>query len=437
MEAWIPGTSFWFSQEENQKHLCAYVEPAGLAISGWMEDQEWQVWTTRFKKVATEILGYKIGEIETGEVGHDFIWLVPELKVLEDFRRIANSQDETTAWDFLELDTSKLTELEEIELEKKMFKYQWHHLHDILATHFQNRRHPSTAKFLFESVLSQKIPEFEYKPVSRKCIWALADIGTEEAKDYLKQIANSEEETLVGFAKKRLDNWEQEKTRKGRLISGNIAFEKRIKLELYSSFVKRLPEEGRHIVGFQTEEEIVVYQAYKPAIAKYAVEHQRLGGKAFSYKRMSWIKPNFLWMMHRCGWAEKENQERVLAICLKKKDWEEILSKAVFSSYQAAIYKTEKEWKEELANSEVRLQWDPAHDPYGEKLKRKAIQIGMKGEVLRKFGEEQILYIQDITPFVSKQKIYVDQKQLAYLEVPLETVFIPTRNDLAIGLKNK
>ena len=40
MEAWIPGTNFWFSEEENQKYLCAYLEPAGLAISGWMEDQQ-------------------------------------------------------------------------------------------------------------------------------------------------------------------------------------------------------------------------------------------------------------------------------------------------------------------------------------------------------------------------------------------------------------
>ncbi len=32
MEAWIPGTNFWFSEEENQKYRCAYLEPAGLAI---------------------------------------------------------------------------------------------------------------------------------------------------------------------------------------------------------------------------------------------------------------------------------------------------------------------------------------------------------------------------------------------------------------------
>ena len=29
---------------------------------------------------------------------------------------------------------------------------------------------------------------------------------------------------------------------------------------------------------------------------------------------MSWIKPNFLWKMYRCGWATKEGQEIVLAV---------------------------------------------------------------------------------------------------------------------------
>ncbi len=29
---------------------------------------------------------------------------------------------------------------------------------------------------------------------------------------------------------------------------------------------------------------------------------------------MTWIKPSFLWMMYRCGWAAKPGQERVLAV---------------------------------------------------------------------------------------------------------------------------
>ncbi len=88
----------------------------------------------------------------------------------------------------------------------------------------------------------------------------------------------------------------------------------KIKAEYYHEAQKALPETGQYVIGHQTGDEIVVYQAYKPSIADYAVKHQFFGGSEFGYGRMSWIKPNFLWMMYRCGWAGKENQERVLAL---------------------------------------------------------------------------------------------------------------------------
>ena len=85
-------------------------------------------------------------------------------------------------------------------------------------------------------------------------------------------------------------------------------------------------------------------------------------------------------------------------------------------------------------NSEVRLQWDPNHDPYGDKKERKAIQIGIKGNMLAKFNNEMILEISDITSFVSKQRIYVEHKQIQHLEIPIETVYEPKRKDLNIGI---
>jgi hypothetical protein len=45
-----------------------------------------------------------------------------------------------------------------------------------------------------------------------------------------------------------------------------------------------------------------VYQAFKPAIGRYAVAHQRFTGcPDYSVTRMTWIKTNFLWMMFRCA----------------------------------------------------------------------------------------------------------------------------------------
>ncbi|HEY4285853.1 MAG TPA: DUF4291 domain-containing protein [Puia sp.] len=197
----------------------------------------------------------------------------------------------------------------------------------------------------------------------------------------------------------------------------------KIRVENYPQAQKALPKEGQYVIGHQTEDEIVVYQAYKPSIANYAVKHQFFGGSEYGYGRMSWIKPNFLWMMYRCGWAGKENQERVLALWIKKSVLEEILSNAVLSSFDPAWYADQEAWKKELETKEVRLQWDPDHDPYGGKLTRRAIQLGLKGTVLEKFGKQQLLTIEDITDFVLEQKRHVDSRRLDLLEIPVERVW--------------
>ena len=74
-------------------------------------------------------------------------------------------------------------------------------------------------------------------------------------------------------------------------------------VERYVEQMARWPRAGRYILAQFDATSIVVYQAYKSAIGRYAAEQGRFGGREFGYSRMSWIKPNFLWMMYRCGWA--------------------------------------------------------------------------------------------------------------------------------------
>ncbi len=197
----------------------------------------------------------------------------------------------------------------------------------------------------------------------------------------------------------------------------------KIEIEKYADVIRRLPNNGQHITAHTRTGQIVVYQAYNHQIADYAVKHQQLGGKHYSYSRMSWIKPNFLWMMYRCGWASKENQERVLAIWIDFADFENILQQAVWSSFNPFVYQNHEKWKEEMNNKEVRLQWDPEHDPYGGKLERRAIQLGMKGAVLESFGKKQIKQIEDITEFVKDQKLNIDKGSPYELLVPIETIY--------------
>ena len=71
---------------------------------------------------------------------------------------------------------------------------------------------------------------------------------------------------------------------------------------------------------------------------------------------MTRIKPNFLWMMYRCGWATKEGQEVVLAIRLQRSAFDHILSLAIHSSFQPDSYGTRDKWKQAVDESDVRLQ---------------------------------------------------------------------------------
>ncbi len=206
----------------------------------------------------------------------------------------------------------------------------------------------------------------------------------------------------------------------------------------YEEYLKEIPTEGRHILAQQTGEQILVYQAYNNAIADFAVKNQYFGGNSFSYLRMSWIKPNFLWMMYRCGWAVKANQERVLGIWIDKKDFEFILNQSAFTSYKEDIYGNRENWKQALSKNPVRLQWDPDHDIYGNKQERKAIQLGLKGNILKQFGTEMIKEIIDLTAFVKEQKQKIDDKKVDDLLVPQEQIFQIKSKELneQIGLKH-
>lgn len=189
----------------------------------------------------------------------------------------------------------------------------------------------------------------------------------------------------------------------------------------YTKQQSKWPQSGRHILAQYDYTGIVVYQAYRPAIADYAVRHQRFGGE-FSYTRMSWIKPNFLWMMFRSGWATKEGQERILAVRLRRDFFDELLRDAVPSSFDSERFASHEDWKAAIEHSDVRLQWDPDHDPIGKPLERRAIQLGLRGRALRRYGEEALLGIEDITPFVIAQRAHL-RDGFAELVVPRERVY--------------
>jgi hypothetical protein len=173
--------------------------------------------------------------------------------------------------------------------------------------------------------------------------------------------------------------------------------------EPYTTQVARWPASGRHILAHFDAESVVVYQAYSPAIGHFAARHGYFGG-GFSLGRMSWIKPNFLWMMYRSSWGTKENQEITLAVRLRRDAFDEILGRAVHSTFVPEVYGSEDAWRRAVAGSDVRLQWDPDHGPSGNPVERRAIQLGLRGDVLARYAKDCLLEVQDISDFVREQR---------------------------------
>jgi hypothetical protein len=144
------------------------------------------------------------------------------------------------------------------------------------------------------------------------------------------------------------------------------------------------------------EATITVYQAYPKEIAEPAVR----GGTfvaPFKVERMTWIKPSFLWMMYRSGWATKPNQEHVLAVEITRAGFEWALAHSSLSHFDRAVHSDADAWRKELSDSPVRIQWDPERSVSLAQLPIRAIQIGLSGEAVERYVRGWIVSITDVT----------------------------------------
>lgn len=148
-------------------------------------------------------------------------------------------------------------------------------------------------------------------------------------------------------------------------------------------------------------ETIVVYQAYPPAIADAALAAGRFVAP-FSLRRMTWIKPSFLWLMHRSNWGLKSGQERILAVRISREGWEKALTLAVPTSFSPSIHRSPADWEKEFRTAAVHLQWDTERSLRGGGLPLFSIQVGLSRRVIGEYVESWTTRIEDYTPRVRK-----------------------------------
>lgn len=172
--------------------------------------------------------------------------------------------------------------------------------------------------------------------------------------------------------------------------------------------MRREPEaerQTRRVRAVYGESSITVYQAYPLEIAERAVEAGTFVAP-FKKERMTWIKPSFLWMMYRSGWATKPNQERVLAIEITRAGFEWALAHSSLSHFDRHVHPDQGAWLKEVKRSPVRVQWDPDRSLSLDPLPMRAIQIGLSGEAVELYVHDWITGIKDVTDLA--RSVYSD-----------------------------
>src|SRR6266567_7211175 len=180
----------------------------------------------------------------------------------------------------------------------------------------------------------------------------------------------------------------------------------------------------RQVRASFTDRDITVYQAYSPQIADAAVAAGTFVAP-FKRDRMTWIKPSFLWMMYRSGWAAKPGQERILAIQITRDGFEWALAHAALSHYEPGTYDSQQQWAETKQASPVRVQWDPDRSLSLVPLSHRAIQVGLSGEAVTRYLSQWITSITDITPLAKSihRHVSADDLDTARAHLPAESAY--------------
>jgi len=198
---------------------------------------------------------------------------------------------------------------------------------------------------------------------------------------------------------------------------------------------QNLPTVGQYLLGQHKQETFLVYAAFKHSIANSALtEQQFISGCGFKYSRYCWLKPSFLWLMHRSEWAKKKDQERILAMNVNVEVFEALLKNAINSHYDSVLYADKLEWKNKLKDSNAIFQFDPDYSAQDKRLARRALQLGLRSVLLKAFNEA-IVGIYDLTDFAREQYQFVQNGSYSKLLVPKMTIYQPKSMTVRLNLK--
>ena len=81
---------------------------------------------------------------------------------------------------------------------------------------------------------------------------------------------------------------------------------------------------------------------------------------------------------------------------------------------------SKEEWHKQIADSDIRVQWDPEKDIYGNDLPYRSIQIGLRRDAVKDYVYNWIVKITDITDYVNELYALRNSNENIYERLPKE-----------------
>jgi len=167
---------------------------------------------------------------------------------------------------------------------------------------------------------------------------------------------------------------------------------------------------------------VFVYQAFRRATVTHAVLKGTFG-KGFGLNRITWIKPSFAWMLQRSKYATKSRMDGIAKIKLSHEAWLYILGNSIQTQFDCQLFESETTWQDAQRKTDITHQWDPERDLIGRKLKRSAIQIGLRGEAIRQYVAKWIISVEDVTELATTIGLAGKSRSTVFPSVPVESEY--------------
>ncbi len=133
-------------------------------------------------------------------------------------------------------------------------------------------------------------------------------------------------------------------------------------------------------------------------------------------------------------WSDKFT----LTLMMKEYGFISILKQAIPTAFDPNIFTNEHQWRSILDRNEVRYQWDPDRDLFLQKLSRRAIQIGIEGDIVKNYVDRWIIAIEDVTGLAANIRNAVNNKSKELPPIPDESIYC-VAEDLkrSLGIKSR